>query len=125
MEETKRQKQVAQLILEELNHIFLRHNLNMRQGGMVSIAGVQMTPDLLEARIYLSFFKIPSDEAALGDIKAKANEIRGDLGNALRHQLRRIPYLSFYIDDTMDHVFKMEELFKQINEERDSRDEND
>ena len=57
MSETKRQKQVAGLINEELNDIFLRMGLNMQDGGMVSIASVKITPDLFEARVYLSIFQ--------------------------------------------------------------------
>ena len=56
MEESKRQKQIAGVIQEEMNDIFLRFGINMMGGGMVSISQVKITPDLLEARIYLSLF---------------------------------------------------------------------
>lgn len=115
MEESKRQKQVAKLIQEELTLIFQKENLSIVQGGMVSIAKVFVTPDLLEARIYLSFFKIEKPESLLEIFKEKTAEFRGLMGNKMRHQLRRIPELQFFLDDTLDHVFKMEELFKQIN----------
>ncbi len=117
MEESKRQKQVARLIEEEMNTIFQKEGITMIHGGMVSISKVAVTPDLLEARIYLSFFKIENQEAALQIFKEKTSEIRGLLGNKLRHQLRRIPELQFFIDDTLDYVFKMEELFKKIKDE--------
>ncbi len=58
MKEGKRQKQVSALLLEELNKIFQKLGLNMIQGGMVSISSVKITPDLFEARIYLSFYQI-------------------------------------------------------------------
>ena len=58
MEESKRQKQVAQLIASELSTVFMREQINIIEGGMVSISKVQITPDLLEARIYLSFYNI-------------------------------------------------------------------
>jgi len=114
MEESKRQKQVARLIQEEMTAIFQKEGLSIIQGGMVSIAKVAVTPDLLEARIYLSFFKIERPESLLAVFKEKIPEFRGQLGNKLRHQLRRIPELQFYLDDTLEHVFKMEELFRQI-----------
>lgn len=117
MEESKRQKQVARLIEEEMNLIFQKEGLNIVQGGMVSISKVTVTPDLLEARIYLSFFQIEHPDVLLQHIKEKTGELRGALGNRLRHQLRRIPELQFFNDDTLDYVFKMEELFKQINSE--------
>jgi ribosome-binding factor A len=115
MQESKRQRQVAQLIEEEMASIFQKEGINIIKGGMVSISKVGVTPDLLEARIYLSFYKIEEPEVLLEEIKQKTKVLRGTLGNKLRHQLRRIPDLQFYLDDTLDYVFKMEELFKNLN----------
>ena len=118
MQEGKRQKQVAGLLYEEVNEIFRKLGLGMMDGGMVSIASVKVTPDLLEARIYLSFFKVADPKATLKKIEDKAWEIKRELTIRVKHQLRRIPELKFFVDDTLDHVFRMEELFKKINEER-------
>ena len=116
MEEGKRQKQVAAVLLEEITDIFRRLSLNMINGGMVSIASVKVTPDLLEARIYLSMYKIEDEKATLKKIENQAWEIKKELTARVKNQLRRMPVIKFYIDDTLDHVFKMEELFKQINQ---------
>ncbi|HMU45148.1 MAG TPA: 30S ribosome-binding factor RbfA [Chitinophagaceae bacterium] len=118
MEEGKRQKQIAGLLNEEMNQIFQRLGLNMIDGGMVSISSVKVTPDLLEARFYLSFFQITDIEAALKKIEDRHHEIKKELVGKVRHQLRSMPVLKFFRDDTLDHVFKMEELFKKIEEER-------
>jgi ribosome-binding factor A len=118
MEESKRQKQVAAVLSEELNDIFRRLNLNMINGGMVSISSVKVTPDLLEARIYVSMYKVKDEKASLKKIEAQAWEVKKELAARVKNQLRRIPVLKFYPDETLDHVFKMEELFKQINDER-------
>lgn len=115
MQESKRQKQVARLIQDELSTAFIKEGLNMIDGGMVSIANVSVTPDLLEARISLSFFQVNDNEAALKKILSKTSELRGFIGNKLRHQLRRIPTLAFTLDDTLDYVFKMENIFKELN----------
>jgi len=89
--------------------------LNMMDGGMVSISSVKVTPDLLEARIYLSLFKVADPKAAMKKIQAQAWEVKKELTERIKHQLRRIPVLQFYLDDTLDYVFKMEDVFKQIN----------
>lgn len=123
MTEGKRQKQVAGVILKEMNDIFLRMSLNMLEGGMVSIASVKITPDLYEARIYVSFFQVKDPEKALEKITEKSSEIRGELGNRVRHQLRSIPQLTFYIDDTLDYVFKIEELLDKIKNETPGNEE--
>ena len=114
MEEGKRQKQVAAVLQQELNNIFMKLGLNMIDGGMVSIVKVQLTPDLLEARIYLSLFKVADTKAALKKIEDRAWEVKRELSAQVKHQLRRIPVLTFYLDDTLDYVDKMEEIFKQI-----------
>jgi ribosome-binding factor A len=114
MQEGKRQKQVGSLLNEEINLIFQRLGLNMIDGGMVSISSVKITPDLLEARIYLSFFQVKDNNEALKKVEERAWEIKRELTARVAKQLRRMPELRFYLDDTLDHVFKMEELFKQI-----------
>ncbi len=118
MEEGKRQKQIGGLLNEEINVIFQRLGLNMIDGGMVSISSVKVTPDLLEARIYLSFFQVKDPAAALQKIEDRHHEIKKELTASVRHQLRSMPVLKFFQDDTLDHVFKMEEIFKKIEEER-------
>ncbi len=120
MREGKRQKQVGGLLQEELSSLFQRLGLNMIDGGLVSISSVKLTPDLLEARIYLSFFQVANAAQTLKKIEDRAWEIKKELAARVRTQLRRIPELRFYQDDTLDQVFKMEELFKQIKEDDES-----
>ena len=116
MKEGKRQKQVSALLLEEINRIFQKLGLNIIQGGMVSISSVKITPDLFEARIYLSFYQIPKPKEALKLIEDRAWEIKRDLVSSIRNQLRSMPQLTYYIDDSLEYVDKMETLFKEINE---------
>ena len=115
MNESKRQKQVGSLLNEELNDIFRRLGLNMVDGGMISISSVKITPDLLEARVYLSLFQVKDTKEAMKKIEDRAWEIKRELTSRVKQQLRRMPELKFFHDDTLDHVFKMEELFKKIN----------
>lgn len=117
MQEGKRQKQVAELLRRELSDIFQRLGLNVVDGGMVSISNVNVTPDLLDARIYLSLFQIEDPEKMMEKIKERGWEIKKELTSRIRNQLRRMPELTFFRDDTLDHVFKMEDLFKKIHDE--------
>ncbi len=123
MEESKRQKQVGKLVQEELSDIFQREGINVIDGGMVSISKVNVTPDLLEARIYLSLYQIKDSAALIHKIKERAWEFRKLLGARVRNQLRRVPDLQFFTDDTLDYVFKMEELFKKIEDEKKAREQ--
>jgi len=114
MIEGKRQKQVAAVLEKDMNEIFQRLGLSMIDGGMVSISSIKITPDLFDARIYLSFFKVNDPIKALQTIQDKTWEIKKELTARVRHQLRSMPQLTFYIDDTLDYVDKMESLFKEI-----------
>ena len=107
MEESKRQKQIANLIQQEMSDIFQREGLNVIHNGMVSISKVKVTPDLLEARIYLSFFQIEDDAALLKQIKERDWELRKHLAARIKNQVRRIPVLNYFKDDTtLDALFK-------------------
>ena len=118
MKEGKRQKQVASVFQAELNDIFMKLGLTMFDGGMVSIADVKVTPDLLEARVYLSLFQVENPALAMKHIEERAWEIKKLLGERIKSQVRRMPVMHYYLDDTLEHVFKMEALFKQINDEK-------
>ena len=118
MQETIRQKQVAGLIKEELSVIFQRLGLSMTDGGMISISSVKITPDLFEARIYLSLFQVKDTKATMKKIEERGWEIKKELVSRVKNQLRSMPQLTFFQDDTLDYVYKMEEVFKKINEEK-------
>ncbi|MCX8481552.1 MAG: ribosome-binding factor A [Sediminibacterium sp.] len=114
MEFSKRQLQVAALLKTELHDIFLRMQLHFIQGSLVSISQVKITPDLLEARIYISIHPSENQDFTLNIIKEKHSEIKRHLAAKAKHQLRRIPEINFYLDDTLDYVFKMESIFQKI-----------
>jgi|SRR5579871_2382521 len=114
MEEGKRQKQVASLLHHELSDIFQRLGLNMIDGGMVSVASVKITPDLFEARIYLSLFQVKDANVVMKKIEERSWEIKKELVKRVKHQLRSMPQLQFFHDTTLEYVDKMDQIFKQI-----------
>ncbi len=114
MQENIRQKKIASVILEALNEIFQKLGLNILDDGMVSITGVSVTPDLLIARVSLSFYNIPDPQKALNQMHISLSEIRFQLGNKIKNQVRRIPELEFYKDESQEQAFKIEELLRQI-----------
>ena len=114
MEEGKRQKQVASLLHHELSDIFQRLGLNMVDGGLVSISSVKITPDLFDARIYLSLFQVKEPEKVMLKIEERSWEIKRELVSRVKNQLRSMPQLTFYQDTTLDYVDKMEEVFKKL-----------
>ena len=123
MKEGKRQKQVGGLIQEEINAIFQRLGLSFVNGGMVSVSSVKITPDLLEARIYLSIYNAENKKDILKKIEERQWEVKKELAARVKNQLRRMPELKFFLDDTLDHVFRMEELFDKIKKEDEGKKE--
>lgn len=111
--ESIRQQKVARLLQKEVGEIFNRKEVNTPQGIMVSITQVRMTPDLGLAKIYLSLFPNQEREKALEEIRKKTSEIRYTLGNKVGKQLRHIPELHFYLDDSFDYAEKIDELLKK------------
>jgi ribosome-binding factor A len=120
MVEGKRQKQVAGVLHEELTGIFRKKGLSMIDGALVSISGVKVTPDLLEARVYISIFQSKDPLAVMKKIDEASFEIKRDLTSKVKHQLRRMPELRYYPDDTLDHVFRIEELFRKLDDDKEN-----
>ena len=118
MQESKRQRQVGALLMQELSSIFQRLGLSMIDGGLVSLTAVKVTPDLLEARVYLSIFHVKDTAAVMKKVEERGWEIKRELAERVKHQLRRIPILQYYHDDTLEHADRMEELFRKIKAER-------
>lgn len=124
MVEGKRQKQVAGVLHEELTAIFRKRGLSMMNGALISISGVKVTPDLLEARVYISIFQASDPASVMKKIEESAFEIKKELTTKVKHQLRRMPELKYYPDDTLDHVFRIEELFKKLDEGKQTQSPN-
>ena len=110
--ETTRQNKIARLLQKELSDIFLKETKAMG-GVLVSVSVVRISPDMSVARAYLSIFPSERGQEILGNINAHAKSIRFELGNRVRHQLRIIPELRFFLDDSLDYLEKIDELLKE------------
>jgi ribosome-binding factor A len=115
--ESKRQQKFAGVIQQDLAEIFQREAINFLPNTLVTITKVRVTPDLAIARVFLSFFNSVDAAASLSTVKAHASEIRYKLGVKIKNQVRVVPQLEFFVDDTNDYVEKMDQLFDQISKE--------
>ena len=104
--ESTRQSKIARLIQKELSEIFLLQAKSMN-GVLVSVS-----PDLSIARVYISVFPSERGDEIVKNLNSNMKSIRFDLGNRLRHQLRIIPELKFFIDDSLDYLERIDELLK-------------
>ena len=110
MQET-RQNKIARLIQKELSVIFQQQTRAMH-GVMVSVTRTKISPDLSICTAYLSVFPSARGEEILKNINANENTIRYELGTRVRHQLRIIPELRFFIDDSLDYIERIDELLR-------------
>lgn len=111
MENTRQQK-IARLLQKELGEIFLLYARSV-QGTLISVTNVRVSPDLSVARIYLSIFPSEKSGTLLNNIQESVKSIRFELGNRVKNQLRIIPELSFFIDDTLDYLENIDNLLKK------------
>lgn len=110
MQET-RQNRISRLLQKELSLIF-QSQTRMMHGVMVSVTRVKVSPDLSICTAYLSIFPSEKGEEILKNIKSNDKQIRYELGTRVRNQLRIIPELRFFIDDSLDYLERIDELLK-------------
>lgn len=115
--ESKRQLQVANQIKLGLSEVFSREGTYFYGSAFVTIYDVKMTPDLQIARIYLSIYNADKQEV-LDSINTNHHSIKKSLVRRIKNKFRLMPQLEFYLDQTLDEVFKMEALFDKIKQER-------
>ncbi|MCI1683776.1 MAG: 30S ribosome-binding factor RbfA [Bacteroides sp.] len=109
--ETTRQNKIARLLQKELSTIFLLQTKAM-PGILISVSAVRISPDLSVASAYLSIFPSEKGKELIKDINGNMRSIRYELGTRVRHQLRIIPELRFFIDDSLDYLERIDELLK-------------
>lgn len=107
-----RQSKVNKLLLKELSELFRSESRNLFGGAFITVTVVRVSPDLGIAKVYLSIMGKNGKEV-MKLVEEKNKDIRRRIGNALGKQLRVIPELHFYIDDSLDYAMRIEELLKK------------
>ncbi|TVQ74274.1 MAG: 30S ribosome-binding factor RbfA [Balneolaceae bacterium] len=111
-----RTERVAALLKSDLGEILQQ---DYQYDAMLTITNVRVSPDLLQAHVYLSIFSTAGDQSEVFDfIREKTPEIRKKLAARIRHQVRRIPEIHFHLDDTAEYVEKIDSLFRKINQRK-------
>lgn len=110
--ETTRQAKIARLIQKEISEI-LRLQTAKTHGIIISVSAVRISPDLSIAKVYLSIFPSAKSQEILENLKKSSKTIRYELGQKVRLQLRKIPELAFYLDDSLDYIENIDNLLKE------------
>jgi len=112
MENSKRQIQVGGLVQKELALIIQKKFSGLVPGRLLTISGVRMSPDLSLAKIYLSIFPSENADKIIVEINKNVSKLRFELGNSIRNNVRKIPELTFYLDDSLDYIEKIDNALK-------------
>ena len=112
--ESKRQQKVGRQIQKDLGDILQKDASHLLNGALVTITGVKVSPDLGVARAYISVLPDQKKAEILELLKDNLKMLRQKLGTRVRHQLRIVPELSLYIDDTTEYMEKVDKLFSGI-----------
>ncbi len=105
-----RQHKVARLVQKELSDILHKECCYLTQGKMITLTIVRVSSDLSLARVYFSVFPTGKSKETLELMNADKKQIRMELGKKIRHQLRIVPELAFFIDDSLDYAEKINTL---------------
>lgn len=111
--DSTRQMKVNELLKRELSGVFQLKGRNLFGPELISITEVRISPDLSLARVYLSIFPTDNKAAIMKAVSEQNAVLRFELGNRVRNQLRKIPELHFYLDDTFDQLDRIDALLKK------------
>ena len=109
---TTRQQKIAALLQKELANIFLQDSKSL-YNCMITVTNTTIPSDLSIARAYLSIYMAPDKDIIINAIRANTKDIRFRLGQKIKNQLRVVPQLEFFIDDTLDYMEKIDRLLKK------------
>ena len=109
--ESQRQQKISKLIQKDLGEIFQLEGRNYG-GVLITVTKVKVTKDLGLARVYLSLFPLTNKEDFFEKIKLRSKEFRHQLAMKVKNQLRSVPALEFFLDDSLDYIENIDNLLK-------------
>jgi len=121
--DSKRQQKFARLIQKELAEIFQRECSHLFQSTYISVSGVSVSPDLGVAKVHLSLLLSPQGRDLLKEIKLHTKTLRHELAKRIKNQVRVIPELIFYLDDTAEYAAKMDKIISQLDIPQESKED--
>ena len=116
--ESIRQKQIAEVIRRQFSAVLTAEGKYIYGSGLVTITEVKMSPDLNLAKMYLSIFNTENKQEVIQMMEEHYSRLKQSLHQRIKKQMRVMPELRFYLDDTLDEVYKLDALFKKIHEEK-------
>ena len=123
MEQTQRQKKIGGIIQQDIAELLQRAATDGGLSGvLISVTKVSITTDLSIAKVYVSIFPPKESSVLLAGIKANKTLIKHELAQLTKNQLRRVPDLNFYLDDSLDYIEKIEKSLEGEENPIENRD---
>ena len=114
--ETKRQRQTGEIIRRHFSELLLQEGSYLSGGALVTVTMVKMSSDLGLAKIYLSVYNTENKQEVLLTFQQEAMRLRQSLAHRVRHKMRRVPDIDFYLDDTLDEMYRLNNLFDKLHD---------
>ncbi len=110
--DSQRQEKISRLIQKELSELIQHKSIEFLR-TLISVTVVRVSPDLSVAKVYLSIFPVAKKDEVFALIKENSKILRHELSQKTKNQLRKVPELIFYIDDSLDYADKIDNLLKE------------
>ena len=111
--ESTRQKKISRLLQKEVAEILRKKTPVLAPGKMITVTTVRVSPDLGTSKIYLSIFPSADSDKVLDNVNKSCGAVRNELGKLVRNQLRVVPELNFYLDDSLDYIDNIDSLLSE------------
>jgi ribosome-binding factor A len=115
--ETKRQKQINELLRRQFSMVLIDEGSYIYDRAMVTVTRVVVSPDLQSAKVYLSVFNTENKMEVMAAMDENIHRLRHALANRVGKQLRKIPELKFFLDDSLDEFFRMDQILNKLRAE--------
>ena len=116
--ETIKQKQIGELVKRHFSLVLQQEGGNVYgPAPLVTVTAVKVSPDLGQAKIYLSVYNTENKQAVILEMEEEKGRLKQSLASRLRKQVRRIPDIQFFLDDTLDEMFRLRDLFQRLHED--------
>ena len=114
--ETKRQRQIGEVVRRHFSEVLQQEGSYIYKDALVTVTSVKMTPDLGLAKIYLSVYNTDNKQEVLLSLENEIVRLRQSFAHRVRKQMRRVPELGFYLDDTLDEMYRLNKLFDKLHD---------
>ncbi|WP_236974349.1 30S ribosome-binding factor RbfA [Membranihabitans maritimus] len=115
---SKRQQQVSELVKRHFSTVLLQEGSYIYDQALVTVTNVVVSSDLRHAKIYLSVYNREDKSNVILEMEEEKSRLKSLFGNSIRKHIKRVPEIDFYLDETLDEMYRLNQLFDNINHKK-------